>query len=637
MVNSLTGQKFVTDVSDEDLKAFKASGQFDEQWYLNEYPDVAMTGIEPARHFLWIGRKLNRKPSAHAEPIPETLFDVAPAPQSTSAAEPTTGTVEKRGTRNFAVRLAEKSKAKFARRDSRIERHVLEIVQDSFDTDFYLTNYPDIAAAGVDPLEHYMLTGWLENRDPNISFSTKYYVDNNPDVIAAGVNPFFHFLAAGEAEGRVARHQLGFRWDVLSRLKPVVDQIAEYKSFRRVVPVTPLTDLKAALERQLAHASRLVLSFSHDDYTHNVGGVQLLLRRELRILQERGYLQIHFYPVHPLPFLDTSDERIQLGVLVNGVEIGTFFADDVAACLGKVDLQAHDATFVVHSLLGHNMDQTIAILQGAGATAGYVWIHDYSPLYNNFKLLRNDVEYRGLPRPGTVAWELCEFARAPFSHTDEFARLFSAFSIDLISPSAAALDIWEKSGLLKPRASHIVHHAELREVSNRPAQARVASGPLKVGFLGYPSDHKGWSIFQDLVLRMAGDPRYEFYHLGKNRRGGLPVEYREVAASEREPDLMRKTVAAVELDVAMVWSIWPETFCLTAYEALAGGAVLLANPCAGNIVDLIAQTREGQVLADEAELVKAFESGRITQYARDRRPVRKFDMDYSALTLEVLD
>jgi hypothetical protein len=28
-----------------------------------------------------------------------------------------------------------------------------------FDRDFYLASYPDIAAAGVDPLQHYMKTG----------------------------------------------------------------------------------------------------------------------------------------------------------------------------------------------------------------------------------------------------------------------------------------------------------------------------------------------------------------------------------------------------------------------------------------------------------------------------------------------
>jgi hypothetical protein len=162
------------------------------------------------------------------------------------------------------------------------------------------------------------------------------------------------------------------------------------------------------------------------------------------MLQERDYLQIHLYPIHPLPFLDTSDEKIQLGVLINGTNVGNFNADDIVSCLERMDKSKHRSLFVIHSLLGHNMDQTIAILKAAGIKkdggniSGFLWLHDYSPLYNNYKLLRNDVEYRGIPREGTVAWELCEFARAEFSHRAEFAKLLQAFDVELLSPSQAA-------------------------------------------------------------------------------------------------------------------------------------------------------------------------------------------------------
>lgn len=659
------------DVSDDDVAALKASGQFDERWYLAEYPDVAMTGMDPARHFLWIGRRLNRKPFADAAG--------ASQPGVTHphgiALERGGGTFEqapdraiaggRKGAFGFAARLARKSKQRFSRRSDKVPGHVLDVVEQGFDADFYLTKYPDVAEAGVDPLEHYMLNGWLEGRDPSIAFCTRYYLDNNPDVVAAGVNPFHHYLSAGRAEGRAGQHQLGFRWDILSRLKPVAEQIAEHKAYRGKVTRSPRTDLAGALQRQLRGRAGLILSFSHDDFTCNVGGVQLLLRRELRMLQERDYLQLHIYPEHPLPFLDTSGERIALGVLLNGVKVGTFLADDIAACLEKADMGDLAPRFVVHSLLGQNMDQTIAILKAAGidgkaqagpststggsgggstgtpAAPGFLWLHDYAPLYNNYKLLRNDVEYRGIPRKGTVAWELCEFARADFSHADEFARLFAAFDIELLAPSKAALGIWQNAQLLKPRASRVIEHVTLREISNQPVAPRLASAsgpvPLKVGFLGYPSDHKGWSVFQELVLRMDGDRRYEFHHLGKGRRGGLPVEYREVLACEQEPDLMRRAVSALELDVVMVWSIWPETFCLTAYEALAGGAVLLTNTCAGNIVDLVRQTGEGLVLDDEAELRTVFEIGTIMKQARARRTVRNFELDYSSVTLEALD
>src|ERR1044072_6941678 len=73
-----------------------------------------------------------------------------------------------------------------------------------FDIKGYLATYGDIKAAGVNPLYHYKNNGWNEVRDPSAWFDTSSYLDANPDVKAAGVNPLQHFLQYGQFEGRVA-------------------------------------------------------------------------------------------------------------------------------------------------------------------------------------------------------------------------------------------------------------------------------------------------------------------------------------------------------------------------------------------------------------------------------------------------
>lgn len=541
-------------------------------------------------------------------------------------------------TASFAARLVKKATSRFKRRDSDIDPHLRDVAEKGFDVDYYITAYPDIAEAGVDPLEHYLQHGWREGRNPSLAFSTRFYLENNPDVAAAEVNPFYHYLTAGKDEGRVGRHELGFRWDILSRLKPVADQIAEYRSHRSPVSCDPRALLQSKLVQAFKkYSTKLLLSFSHDDYTRHVGGVQLLLRREVELLRVHGYLQMHFYPVHPLPFLDTSGDPVQLGVLLDGELVGVFHPHDIVACLTDADTAAHDPQFVIHNLLGHNMDQVIAIITASGAHQGSFWIHDFAALYNNFKLLRNDVEYTGVPKPDTLAWELCEFTKADFSHRDEFAKLFDRFVIDLLSPSRSALAIWEEAGIHASRSSRVIPHVTLGEAgASGPSEADEGQ-PLRVGFIGYPADHKGWSVFQELVLKLGDDPRYEFHHLGKGRRGGLPVTYREVVACESEPDLMRKATAATRLDVAIMWSIWPETFCLTAYEALAGGAAIVTNKCAGNVVDLVERFSAGVVLTNEADLFAAFETGDILRFARARRSVQHFHLEYSAMTIQLLE
>lgn len=71
-----------------------------------------------------------------------------------------------------------------------------------FDAPFYLAANPDVAATGVDPLEHFNTVGWREGRNPSAYFDTTYYLAQNPDVAVAGVNPLDHFNTFGWREGR---------------------------------------------------------------------------------------------------------------------------------------------------------------------------------------------------------------------------------------------------------------------------------------------------------------------------------------------------------------------------------------------------------------------------------------------------
>lgn len=71
-----------------------------------------------------------------------------------------------------------------------------------FDAIYYLFWYPDVRAAGLDPLHHYLHHGWKEGRDPSAGFSTSGYLAANPDVATSGHNPLVHFVNSGFAEGR---------------------------------------------------------------------------------------------------------------------------------------------------------------------------------------------------------------------------------------------------------------------------------------------------------------------------------------------------------------------------------------------------------------------------------------------------
>lgn len=159
----------VADQNDIDL--IKCAGLFDATWYLNEYPEVRLLNLDPIAHYLWIGAALNRRPS--------------------------------RAFITSEMRVADPVRALNGRHNpllSFIKTHGIE-----FDRVWYLKRYKDVAAAGVDPLNHYKVNGLKEGRSPNAVaeaasqldadwYRTQYRTQDEPWQI-------LHYLSKGAPNG----------------------------------------------------------------------------------------------------------------------------------------------------------------------------------------------------------------------------------------------------------------------------------------------------------------------------------------------------------------------------------------------------------------------------------------------------
>ena len=169
-----------------------------------------------------------------------------------------------------------------------------------------------------------------------------------------------------------------------------------------------------------------------------------------------------------------------------------------------------------------------------------------------------------------------------------------------------------------------------------PAPKGAPDRPFRVGYLGMPTALKGWPIFRDLATALAGDPRYEFLHLGGQPDPAAPAAFHQVVVTGERPRAMQETVEALELDAALIWPLCRETFSFTAYEAVAGGAAVITGPDSGNVAGFASDKAIGRVLGDEAELAKAFASGEILALGRRRRKARAHDLAYSGMTADLV-
>ena len=503
------------------------------------------------------------------------------------------------------------------------------VVAAEFDAAWYLQAYPDIAKARVDPLAHFMAFGWKEGRDPNPRFSVREYLNEYPEVARAGVNPFVHFLKSGGEGSRAPRPDLGFRYDVIARLVPVEDRLAQAaRASDAVRPGAGLAGALGPIGRRQLH-----VTFSHDDYTANVGGVQLALQREAAGVAAQGRDHLHLHPATPWPMLRT-DEPAALGVVWNGQALGVFAAEAVAEALrAAAPARPGERSFAIHSLLGHSVDEVLAILAAAGLSEGFFWLHDFASLCAGYHLLRNDVEDCAAPPPDSAACGICLYGPWRGRHLSEHERLFRRLKLTVVAPSQPTLDLWRASWDF-PVAGTLVHpHARLR--SRGAAPAPPAGRPFRLAYAGLPAAHKGWPVFRDLALRLADDPRYEFLHLGLRSTPGLPVRFVEVAAGPENPRAMQQALEAAEADAVLVWPLCRETFSFVAYEAVAAGCAVITGPDSGNVAAFVRDGGHGAVL-DEAALAEAFESGEVLKLGRATRRPALYDLDFGALTADLL-
>ena len=140
----------MNEVTEANIVALRASGVLDEQWYLEQYPDVKLLRMDPAHHYLWVGVKLGRKPSAHSTaplvsmPIVTPYLLVGADTRASRAGRSALDEVHN-GPSEFRRPLRKPSSC-----HSEFQ---------SVHSNWYLEQHPEVAGADLDPITHYVRVG----------------------------------------------------------------------------------------------------------------------------------------------------------------------------------------------------------------------------------------------------------------------------------------------------------------------------------------------------------------------------------------------------------------------------------------------------------------------------------------------
>lgn len=80
------------------------------------------------------------------------------------------------------------------------DRKALHAIRLVFDRGFYLSSYADVAASGIDPLDHFLTCGLKEGRTPCSLFDPDHYL-LQPGAPASRDSLFLHYLTVGVTRG----------------------------------------------------------------------------------------------------------------------------------------------------------------------------------------------------------------------------------------------------------------------------------------------------------------------------------------------------------------------------------------------------------------------------------------------------
>lgn len=512
---------------------------------------------------------------------------------------------------------------------------VADKIRPHFDEAFYLDQLNGGMADNLDLVEHYIRFGWAEERDPAPDFSTKYYLEAHPDVAAAGVNPFWHFIVAGRAEGRLAKDVTDDAMDHLARLVSLEERKTNWIRANPPPDGVCSETLEAAFLRAAPSSGRWIIALTHDDFRHNVGGVQFCVDLELVAALDAGYSYLTLFPWQALPTIAEADRLEHIGVLVNGELIGYAPLETVSAAFHRAT-RGQTARLVVHSLLGFTTESVVAFAHAVSAQSILYWLHDFLWLCSGFTLRRNDLNFCGAPPDRSMACGVCLYGESRTSHLRRLGQFFAKLPVTVVAPSAFMADFWKARSPFP--AKEVVVQAPMQIAPAKPLPNLPVKKPrkLRIAFIGATSLQKGWMEF----MRVVNDPRASahasFHHFGSEPVRDARIKTHAVRVSGSNPTAMRDALLVAEIDIVLQWARGPETFSITAHEAISAGAIVVTSPFSGNIAALGRDCASVVVHDDPDSLVVEVLFGAIAQRALKRANSAR-DICFSRISVDALE
>ncbi|WP_374717691.1 hypothetical protein [Neobacillus sp.] len=332
----------------------------------------------------------------------------------------------------------------------------------------------------------------------------------------------------------------------------------------------------------------IIISISRNNFALYIGGTSKFIREQMEIFIQEDLINLHlFWQEYNIKHF----QGFYLTIIKNGIEKGIYSIHDF---LSK-DLKIKG--IIIHNLIGLDYGILEDILAKYNNSKLIYYIHDFSCICSNIKLMFNDEFYC---KSFESRWEIClncENLKNKEKIFKYHLSFFSSRDVTLIAPSNNTRNIILKSFALPIEKVKVIEHQTYCKTSK---SINNSNSKLKLAYVGYKHKHKGWEEFKQLARDFAEE--YDFYCFGMSDETIDGVKYVDVSFIEDGELAMTKKLREHSIDIALLWSVWPETYSYTYYESYAAGLYIITNELSGNIADQVLKNNNGVVLKNYNEL-----------------------------------
>ena len=346
----------------------------------------------------------------------------------------------------------------------------------------------------------------------------------------------------------------------------------------------------------MAMTNKYVITFSYGDCSRGAGGTDKAILAQIRLLNSAGYAVFSLSP-------HTGKRNNYWDVLLNGKIFGVFSTNRFKGYISSLK-NCTFCSICIHHLKNIEIKELESIIDFINIPIVF-YLHDYYTICPIGGLVREDGTYCGSGFPQTNKCGDCSFFTKSSTILIEYKEFLHRYNtrLNFIIPSEIAKDIWLQHYSEYKNQIRVVYHQELIGIYLGNRTAVTDTEPLKVAFIGYQFPLKGWKSFKHAATNaMISNCNIKFYQFGwgEDRVNGIN---QVVVDFKSNMNAMIDELRKKEIHVAVLWSLWPETYAYTYYEALAANCFVITNENSGNICAQVKARNNGIVVSDLSEIL----------------------------------